>query len=119
MLSLAGPLSRSLTDAMSERITAKQVEGLFHTFAKACGKRVALSHLDVGGWQIDYNSAYGGWLIEEVTNSSGALSDVLGSTRRPTTEMWYTMHFALRAIEACRRKGASFRRSRGSRRSRR
>ena len=104
---------------MSERITAKQVEGLFKTFTQACGKHVASSHKDVGGWQIDYNSSYGGWSIEEVTSSSGALSDVLDSTRRPTTEMWYTMHFALRAIEACRGRGASFRRSRGSRHSRR
>jgi hypothetical protein len=104
---------------MSERITAKQVEGLFKTFAQACGKHLAKSHSDVGGWQLDYNSAYGGWMILEITNESGGATDPMGSTRRPTTEMWYTMQFALRTIEACRGRGASFRRGRGSRRSRR
>lgn len=105
---------------MSERITQKQVIGLFKTLTQACGKHVAKSHHDIGGWQLDYNSVYGGWQIQEIHNESGAVSDPMGSTRRQSTEMWYTMQFALRTIEACRGgRSASFRRSRGSRRSRR
>ena len=105
---------------MSERITNKQVEGLFRTLVKACGKHVATSYKDVGGWELEYNAAYGGWQIREIVNESGGASDPLGSTRRKNTEMWSTMHFALRVLESCRggRGHGDLRRRSRSRRSR-
>jgi hypothetical protein len=103
---------------MSDRITNKQVEGLFKTLATKCGRRVATSYDDVGAWRLDYNSVYGGWNIEEISSATGGVTNPLGESRRKNAEMWYTMHFALRAIDACKHapRSGSFRRSRLSRR---
>jgi len=100
---------------MSDRITNKQVEGLFRTLAAKCGRRISTRYNDVGAWQLDHNSVYGGWNIEEIVTSTGGISHPLGESRRKNTEMWYTMQFALRTLDACQR-GGNFRRSRPSRR---
>ena len=105
---------------MTDRITSRQVEGLFKTLATKCGHRVATTYgpIDIGAWRLDFNSVYGGWNLEEIVNSSGGVTLPLGEARRKNTEMWYTMQFALRAIDACKHapRSGSFRRSRPSRR---
>jgi hypothetical protein len=85
------------------RTSRSQVEGLFKTFTKACGRRVATAYNDVGGWGLDY-SEYGGYVIYEVANSGGAQHQPFGHERRKGQEMWYAMHFALRTIETLRSK---------------
>ena len=86
------------------RITDKQVHGFFATFARATGHRVARSYNDVGAWRLDYNGVYGGYVVEEIVNSSGGVSLPLGEGRRKATEMWYAMHFALRTLENRKRR---------------
>ena len=84
---------------MSDRITDKMVRSLFVHFTHASGHRIARDYKDVGGWRLDYNGVYGGYVIEQIFNSSGAVSQPFGSSRRKAQEMWYSMHFAMRALE--------------------
>lgn len=78
----------------------KYVETVFKNFTEACGKHVASSWDDVGGWQLDHNSIYGGYVIHEVSNSSGGVSEPFGSTRMKASQFTEAMHFAMRALRA-------------------
>jgi hypothetical protein len=86
-----------------DRITRKNVEGLFETLCKALGKRVATDYNDVGAWRLDYIACYGGWVIEEIVSESGAIRHVIVDNRKSNREMWEAMRFALRAVEAMQR----------------
>lgn len=53
----------------------------------------------VGSWQLDYNSAYGGYVIYEVMNAGGGVTEPLGGRRRKAGEMMDALRFALYALE--------------------
>jgi hypothetical protein len=98
------------------RVSHRQVEQAFESFAKACGKRITNSSTRaVGAWYLDGNNL--GYTIYEVTGPHGAIkAPVSGnSARLSAREMFEAMHFAMSAIKACRRRRSS-RSSRGSRR---
>jgi hypothetical protein len=83
-----------------DRITKKNVEGLFETLCKAMGKRIATDYNDVGAWALDHNSHYGGWVIVEIVNEAGGQRNPVIEMRLRNREMWQAMRFALRALEA-------------------
>lgn len=83
------------------RTTRKQVEGIFAVFVNSIHGHVATDYNDVGGYSLDYASAYGGYRVERVENEQGGVTTPLGNTRRPATEMWHTLYFATDAIAEC------------------
>ena len=89
---------------MAWRTTNKDVEEVFKLFAKACGKRIAKSYDDVGAWRLDGNSTYGGWRIEQIVNEHGAVGHPLTELRYKSGEFVAMMHFAMRAMDAKRRR---------------
>ena len=82
-----------------KRITKKHVAGIFEEYLKITGRRHAQSISDAGGYRLDYNSAYGGYNVEKVSNENGGVSCPFGSCRMRPQEMWNAINFALRAHE--------------------
>jgi hypothetical protein len=83
-----------------DRITRKNVEGMFETLCKVMGKRIATDYNDVGAWRLDYIACYGGWVIEEVCNEAGGIRHPIVDNRKGNRDMWEAMRFALRTLEA-------------------
>lgn len=78
----------------------KYVEAVFKNFTAACGKHVATSYNDIGGWQLEHNSTYGGYQIQEITSASGGVDLPLGAARMKASQFTEAMHFAMRALQA-------------------
>ena len=51
----------------------------------------------VGAWTLDHNSIYGGYVIEEMHNVGGGVSQPFGSTRHNAREFCAMVRFALDA----------------------
>lgn len=81
------------------RTTKKDVEAAFDRLLEAIGGKRATSCSDVGGYRLNHNSCYGGWVIEQVTNESGGVDCPFGHRRMPATEFCVAVYFACRAIE--------------------
>ena len=81
------------------RTTKKEVENSFKAFIKAINGKVATSYNDVGAYDLDHNSTYGGYVIERVHNEHGGVSHPFGDTRRNASEMASTLWFAASAID--------------------
>lgn len=80
------------------RTTKKDVELVFERFVKTSGNRIARSWDDVGGWQLDYDSCYGGWQIQVIANSNGGVSLPFGSERFNHSSMCSNLWFAEKAL---------------------
>jgi len=86
---------------MAERVTQKQLQGAFEAFVAACGKHVARSRDDVGGWLLDGNAL--GYAIYEVRPTGDVHSPVTGNSARLTArEMLEALFFGASAVRACR-----------------
>lgn len=85
---------------MAERYTKRDAMAAFSRLLVACGKREATSYSDVGGWQLDHNGIYGGYVVEEIHNEHGAISHPFGSMRRSARDFCDAVNFALRAMDA-------------------
>ena len=81
-----------------ERITKKQVEGIFQVYLHTTGRKPASRYDDVGGYYLDDNGAYGGFVVCQVLEGT-AITCPFGDGRRKAREMWDCLHFALRAHE--------------------
>jgi hypothetical protein len=89
------------------RTTKKDVQGMFTRLLKAYGKRQApimvndnaddVMHIP-GGWILDYNSVYGGYVIEQ-EEGRGCISHPFGAGRRNAREMYLSMHMACCVLE--------------------
>ncbi len=80
-----------------ERITKKQVEKLFQHFLKVTGRKPLASFNDVGGYFLEYNGIYGGFIICQMMENGGEATP-LGLGRKTSREMWNCLHFALNCI---------------------
>lgn len=89
---------------MAERTTKSQIHAAFDHYLKAIGKRPARAWNDVGGWGLDYNPAYGGYVIYEVANEGGGQSRPLGDRRRSASAFYDMLWFATRSIDAAQKK---------------
>jgi hypothetical protein len=54
---------------------------------------------NIGGYRLDHNGTYGGWVIEQNVNESGGISHPFGYTRMTGGEIVNTMMFAMNAID--------------------
>jgi hypothetical protein len=60
--------------------------------AAAQGKRIAKKFDDVGAWQLDCNSTYGGCEIQQITNKGGGVNNL---TKRLTPAVFCeAVHFS-------------------------
>ena len=95
---------------MSERYTRRDAEAALGRLATAAGrpwttgspwmrrddgKTVAL----VGVWYLDYAPLYGGYVVHEMANEAGGVSEPFGSRRRTAREFCEAVDFAVRAIQ--------------------
>lgn len=85
-----------------ERTTRKEVEQLFAWYLEAAGKRAATSWSDVGGWLLDYNPTYGGYVIREVCNAQGGQSTPITERRAAPAVFAQMLRFATATIAAAR-----------------
>lgn len=63
------------------RYTRKSVESVFDLLLETIGGRRAASYKDVGAYQLDYNSLYGGYVIHRIVNDNGGVSTPFGLER--------------------------------------
>ena len=82
------------TAEMSDRIGRKEVEKAFERLMSLLGKRPAKGYKDVGGWRLDANSTYGGYIVEEIVNEAGGITQPLGSMRMKAQAFYDACHFA-------------------------
>lgn len=85
------------------RVTRKDAEAQFQRLIKAIGGRVATSYNDVGAYTLDYVACYGGYggfRVERIENSGGAVSTPFGDSRMTPTEFWHSVYFTLRVLSA-------------------
>jgi len=78
------------------RTTKKQVEAKFERFINSIGGRIAKDYKDVGGYQLDNQPIYGGYVIQRIFNDSGAIDHPFGQIRRKASEFYDTLDFAER-----------------------
>lgn len=52
----------------------------------------------VGAWSLDYNGVYGGFVVHEMFNDGGGVSEPFGSMRRNAREFCAAARFALDAL---------------------
>lgn len=81
------------------RTTRKDVEGQFNRLLYLFNKRQARSYDDVGAWRLDYNSCYGGYVIEEIVTTSGGITHPFKCYRRSAAEFVAWSFDITRAIE--------------------
>lgn len=77
------------------RYTKNEIILSFARFAKLMGRKIGK---EIGDWQLDCASCYGGYVIEECMESGG-IDHPLGSRRRTASEMYLSLHMAINAIE--------------------
>jgi len=65
------------------RYTGEYADRWFRELAQTLGKDVAEGNdrLKVGAWRLDFNSCYGGGVIEEIYNESGGVTRPLTDHR--------------------------------------
>ena len=81
------------------RVTKDEVKAVFERFVQRLGGRVATSYNDVGAYQLDHNSVYGGWVIQRVYNEHGAVESPFYHTRRSSKEFVETLWFAIALMD--------------------
>jgi hypothetical protein len=84
---------------MAYRATRTELNEVFKQFCEAIGKRVAETWNDTGAWTLDYATEYGGYVIQEIIDNTGAREVPLGHERLSATELVERMRFALRWLE--------------------
>lgn len=81
------------------RYTRKDAEAAFERLCKATGHRIASSYDDIGAWELDYASEYGGYTVNEIVNDAGGVNRPLGDQRRSAREFCDAVYFAERVLE--------------------
>lgn len=102
-----------------DRYTRSNAEQAFDRLATALGKdhspngggswrRVDGQNVaQVGWWELDYNSAYGGFVIHEIGNEAGGVSCPMGHTRHTAREFCSRVSFALDALRVANENAAA------------
>ena len=84
------------------RTTRKMIEAKFRNVVEFAGGRVATSYNDIGGFQLDHNSVYGGWRIEQITSEGGGVNTIT-HTRLPGGQFWAALDLFGAMLTAIRR----------------
>ena len=93
---------------MTDRYTRKDAEAAFERLCFALDKPrgewtkdAARPHAltsNEGGWTLDYNRTYGGYVIHEYVNDRGGVREPFGSQRRSARDFCDAVRFALDAL---------------------
>ena len=83
---------------MADRVTKEMVVAQVDRLMKMLGGHWAKDYKDVGGWELDYNSIYGGYVINTIYNVGGAVAQPFGAMRRNAREMYDTLYFAMEVL---------------------
>lgn len=83
---------------MADRYTKRDAQQAFARLMQATGNRPATSYKDVGGWVLDYNGIYGGYVVHQMFNENGATAEPFGGKRRNARDFCDVVNFACRAI---------------------
>jgi hypothetical protein len=94
------------------KVKREWIEAATERLAKKCGKeygdpwyKVGVENRSrVGVWQLDHNSVYGGYVIEETCNDAGAVTRPLGDTRLSGPDMLEALRMAERAVDLVSRR---------------
>ena len=89
----------------AEKATARLAKALGKE-AEGCWKRDKSGKLKskVGCWTMDYNSIYGGAVINEMANESGGVREPFGSMRRKPREFVDSVNMAVTAVEIYKKR---------------
>lgn len=83
------------------RTTKAEVTAVFKMWVESVGGHLAKDYSDVGGYQLDHNSVYGGYQIVQIVNERGGQSDSVFLTCRLTAFYFVqAMRGAIRSMEA-------------------
>ena len=80
---------------MSDRYTKSDALHAMQRLADATGNRIARSWNDVGGWELDANPTYGGYVINEIVNEHGGVTRPFGDQRHPARQFCEMVNFAI------------------------
>lgn len=75
------------------KITKDMVNTQFQRFLASNNLHQATDYKDIDGYSLDFNSYYGGYVIECIVNSGGAVSCPFGYERRSIKEMYGVLQF--------------------------
>lgn len=97
---------------MADRYTKKDAEQCAGYLAKKLNKKFGKCYhqdsdgkwkYDLGCWDVNDNSDYGGAVIEEINNDRGSVTDPFGSTRMKPEQFCKATNFAEKAIDIDRK----------------
>lgn len=83
---------------MATRYTKRDAQGAFARLLLACRKHEATSYKNVGGWTLDHNGVYGGYVVQEIVNEGGGVACPFGYQRRTAREFCDAVLFATHAV---------------------
>lgn len=88
-----------------DRYTQADANKAFRRLATKLGKPTQTGvvtengyHSIVGAWALDYNSVYGGCIVEEIINEQGGVTHPLTTERVSPRVFCQMVNFALRAM---------------------
>jgi len=89
---------------MAERYTHKDAARCFKNLLDISGHRAAKRYSDIGGWQLDCNSVYGGCVVHEISSKGGGVSTPLGMRRRNPREFCDAVGFTSDVLRTKKRR---------------
>ena len=63
-----------------------------------------VSYKTVGAWRLDYAGCYGGWVIQEIDNEGGGISNPFGARRHKAGELLNMIYFARQMYRLIKQK---------------
>lgn len=87
------------------RYSRKDAERAFERLCALLDKEASVYGRDgarwaIGAWRLDFDGAYGGYQVQEIVNSQGAVTCPLGDMRRTAREFCESVYFVQRCLEA-------------------
>ena len=92
-----------------ERTTKAEVNQAFESLALALGKSTqpydkVTRKAIAGAWYLDHNGVYGGYIVYEMDNERGGVSEPMNRRRMPSREFVQACRFAVDAIRLFKRE---------------
>ena len=93
------------------RTTQKDVQIEFENLASVMGRDTepyrrgedGRAIAQVGAWHLDHNTHYGGYVVHEIANSGGGVTEPFGSRRLSAREAVEAFRLAARAVDNFKR----------------
>jgi hypothetical protein len=82
------------------RTTKQEVKNVFKYFIENyMNGKIAEKYNDVGGYRLDYNPIYGGYVIERIESTGGGISCPFGHGRLKASEFVQQLNFYMHASD--------------------